>query len=182
MTTTGNRLVWTAPRPLATDPYVWAAFGCGRPRYRWAEAPRFFDDVTATVAAVRAARDGAHDLLTAAGPRLAGRGETLRVEEASSNRTRLRVTVTDPHGAWLIDNTGYHPGWAVTVDGVRREPVRANLGFMAVHLPRGARSVTFEFTGGRSVAARRVLEPAVRVAFTACLVIGAVGVLGRTTT
>jgi uncharacterized membrane protein YfhO len=61
--------------------------------------------------------------------------------------TGERVTVDLPRGAFgrLILADAYYPGWTATVDG-RPAPVERYSGYLrAVAIPRGARSVVFEY-------------------------------------
>ena len=66
--------------------------------------------------------------------------------EFSANRVVFRL----PEGAsgWLYYADGYDPAWKALVDGQPTEVHRANVGFKAVHVPQGAREVTFFFDAG----------------------------------
>ena len=50
--------------------------------------------------------------------------------------------------AWLFYADAYDPAWKALVDEKPAKVYRANVGFKAVHVPKGAGTVTFYFDGG----------------------------------
>jgi hypothetical protein len=70
----------------------------------------------------------------------------VKVTHFSANRIVVKI----PAGAsgWLFYADAYDPGWKAIVDGENAEVHQADMGFKAVHLPSGAREVTFYFDRG----------------------------------
>jgi hypothetical protein len=64
----------------------------------------------------------------------------------SANRAEFKL----PEGAsgWLYYADAYHPGWKALVDGKPARVFQANIGFKAVHVPKGTEKVTFYFERG----------------------------------
>lgn len=75
-----------------------------------------------------------------AGPIAAAPGIDVRDAE-----TRVDVRLSEHGGGWLFWSQSHDPGWSVTVDGAPAEVVRAQHAFMAVHVPAGARDLTFRY-------------------------------------
>jgi hypothetical protein len=68
---------------------------------------------------------------------------TVRVEQYSGNRVRLRVTT--PQGGWLVASETFYPGWIATVNGQPAKIYRANAAFRAVAVPAGDSAVEMRF-------------------------------------
>jgi hypothetical protein len=68
----------------------------------------------------------------------------VSVVEYGPRRVHLRTRA--PRDAWLFLGDTWYPGWHATVDGQVTTVYRANIAGRAVHVPRGAREVVFEFS------------------------------------
>ena len=55
---------------------------------------------------------------------------------------------TNRGSGWLFYADAYGPSWQALVDGKAADVCPANVGFKAVHVPKGAGEVTFYFDGG----------------------------------
>jgi hypothetical protein len=68
--------------------------------------------------------------------------------QASIRQDRPGSLVSDvsvPGRQLLVWNESYHPGWTLTIDGVRRTPLRVNLDFLGCLVPPGRHTVAFRF-------------------------------------
>jgi hypothetical protein len=66
-----------------------------------------------------------------------------RIVEWQPNRVVVDAHLSEPGYAVLVE--AYDPSWRATVDGVRAEVVRANVGFRAVGLAPGAHHIVFTY-------------------------------------
>lgn len=67
------------------------------------------------------------------------------VVEFSANHLRLRLDPPPQEPTWLVYADAWHPGWTSTTDGASTPVLRAQLGYKAVAVPAGARTVDFRF-------------------------------------
>jgi hypothetical protein len=85
-----------------------------------------------------------------------------RATITSYRRNEVVVDVDATAPSLLVLHDPYYPGWTVTVDGVRREVLRANLLFRGVEVPPGRHKVAFIFeplsTDNLAMAALHLVE------------------------
>ena len=68
---------------------------------------------------------------------------TSKIIEENPEKIVVKTESNSPSFLFLADN--YYPGWKVSVDGVRKEILRANYSFRAVALPAGFHLITFSY-------------------------------------
>jgi hypothetical protein len=71
---------------------------------------------------------------------------TANVTRYNPGRVEIALSAPAPEGAALVVSENYYPGWRATVDGKPARLGRADLTFIGVELPAGARTVGLEFT------------------------------------
>jgi uncharacterized membrane protein YfhO len=69
--------------------------------------------------------------------------ERLAFAGRGAERVALDASLSAP--AYLLLSVPYSPGWSATLDGQPVRLVRADLAFMAVHVPAGQHRVTFAY-------------------------------------
>ena len=71
---------------------------------------------------------------------------TANVTRYQPGAVEIALSAPAPEGAALVVSENYYPGWRATVDGKPGRLGRADLTFIGVELPAGARTVSLEFT------------------------------------
>jgi hypothetical protein len=67
------------------------------------------------------------------------------VRSLRESSSHIEVQVDAPLGGFLVLSVSYYPDWKVTVDGQPATLCRVNKRVMGVHVPAGARMITFQY-------------------------------------